>query len=107
MHDPTHPQLYPVCFQANLKGSGSAYPGNTVRFPDAYNMNDAFKRFNIYWQDDKDKFVPPGPAVYSGGGGGAAPAPAPSPKPAPASAPSAPAAPVYVAQPASSAVAAP
>jgi hypothetical protein len=77
MHTVGAPQVYPVCFQANLKGSGSAVPTVTAKFPAAYNINPAFKTFDIYAGRDST-FVAPGPAVYGGGGGGAAPAPAPA-----------------------------
>ena len=81
MHSTNAPQVYPVCFQANLISSGSTVPSETVKFPAAYNINDGFKSYNI-WTGDANTFVPPGPAVYSGGStGGAAPAPAPAPAP--------------------------
>ena len=69
MHSIGAPQVYPVCIQANLKSSGSVVPSETVKFPAAYNINDGFKTFNI-WTDDPSTFVPPGPAVYSGGSSG-------------------------------------
>lgn len=77
MHRPNEPQVYPVCFQANVKSSGTLKPKDTVRFPDAYNLNDNFKSFNLYWGDDYNKFTPPGPAVFDRRA--ASPAPAPSP----------------------------
>jgi len=63
------PQVYPVCFQANLKGSGKAVPKDTAKFPAAYDINPMFQKFNM-WQDDLSTFVPPGPPVYDAGWGG-------------------------------------
>jgi len=85
MHRPNEPQPYPVCFQANVKSSGNVRPTDTVRFPAAYNQNDDFKRFNLYWGSDFNKFTPPGPAVYDFKR--ATPAPAPAPAPAPTNSP--------------------
>lgn len=85
MHRPNEPQAYPVCFQANVKSSGTLRPTDTVKFPDAYNLNDNFKRFNLYWGDDFNKFVPPGPAVFNRN---AAQPPASTPAPAPSASPS-------------------
>lgn len=78
MHEVGVPQIYPVCFQANLLSSGSVIPSETVTFPSAYNQNDDFRRFNLYWGDDFNAFKNPGPAVWNGQGGGAVPAPAPT-----------------------------
>ena len=64
MHRPGEPQVYPVCFQANVKSSGTLRPADTVKFPAAYNVNDDFKSFNLYWGDDFNKFTPPGPSVF-------------------------------------------
>jgi hypothetical protein len=78
MHGIGAPQVYPVCFQARLSGSGTAIPTDTVKFPAAYNIDDDFKTYNIYdASKDHSQFVPPGPPVYQGGGGGAV-VPAPS-----------------------------
>jgi hypothetical protein len=78
MHGIGAPQVYPVCFQARLSGSGTAIPTDTVKFPAAYNINDDFKTYNIYdASKDHSQFVPPGPPAYQGGVGGAA-VPAPS-----------------------------
>ena len=77
MHTTGQPQVYPVCFQANLASSGSVVPSLTTTFPDAYKLNTDFETFNIY-NGDQSAFVAPGPAVYSGGGTAPAPAPAPS-----------------------------
>lgn len=79
MHEVGVPQIYPVCFQGRLASSGSAIPSETVTFPAAYNQNDDFRRFNLYWGDDFNAFTPPGPAVWNGQGGGSAPAPVPAP----------------------------
>lgn len=67
MQGPTDPQVYPVCIQANLKGTGSAMPTTTVKFPAAYNINPLFKTFDIY-EDDYSTCVAPGPAVYGRNG---------------------------------------
>ncbi|WVQ94614.1 hypothetical protein IAU59_001694 [Kwoniella sp. CBS 9459] len=68
MHSTGAPQVYPVCFQANLISSGSVVPTDTVTFPEAYNLNDGFKTWNLYDGSDQTAFVPPGPAVYNAGG---------------------------------------
>jgi len=78
MHDPDDPQVYPYCIQANIKSSGNIVPTDTVTFPAAYNMNDDFKHFNLYYGDDFNAFRPPGPAVWNGAGGQAPSTPAPS-----------------------------
>lgn len=70
MHAATKPQMYPVCSQANLKGSRSAAPPSTVKFPAAYDINPDFKIHSLW--DGKvapADFKPPGPPVYGGGGG--------------------------------------
>ncbi|WWC64347.1 uncharacterized protein I303_106957 [Kwoniella dejecticola CBS 10117] len=72
MHTVGGPQVYPTCFQANLISSGSAVPTETTTFPAAYDINDDFKTWSIY-NDDNTQFVPPGPAVYSGGSSGTPP----------------------------------
>ena len=77
MHSTGSPQVYPVCFQANLASSGSVVPSLTTTFPAAYQMNTDFLTWNLYG-GDQSLFVAPGPAVYSGGGTAPAPAPAPS-----------------------------
>lgn len=89
MHDPDDPQVYPVCFQANLLSDGDFRPADTVTFPAAYSINEDFKSFNLYYGSDFNAFTPPGPAVYSRSGG-SAPAPAPNPPAGPSSAPAAP-----------------
>ncbi|WWC91508.1 uncharacterized protein L201_006454 [Kwoniella dendrophila CBS 6074] len=76
MHSTGAPQVYPVCFQANLISSGSVVPTETTTFPAAYKINDDFLTWNIYGSDNT-QFVPPGPAVYSGGSS-SSPAPAES-----------------------------
>ena len=75
MHTPNAPQVYPYCFQANLISSGTVKPTETVKFPDAYQMNTDYLSHSIYGGDDA-AFVAPGPPVYNAGG---APAPAPVP----------------------------
>ena len=77
MHSQGSPQVYPVCFQANLVSSGSVVPTLTTTFPEAYNTNTDFETWNLYG-GDQSLFTAPGPAVYSGGGSAPAPAPAPS-----------------------------
>jgi hypothetical protein len=72
MHSAGTPQVYPVCFQAELSGSGSAKPADTTTFPAAYDLNDMFKTYVI--SDvflDHTSFTPPGPAIYGGGGSSA------------------------------------
>ncbi|WVF67002.1 hypothetical protein IAT40_001745 [Kwoniella sp. CBS 6097] len=81
MHSTGAPQVYPVCFQANLISSGSAVPTDTVTFPEAYDLNDDFKTWSLYG-GDQSAFVPPGPPVYGGGSS----APQPSASAAPSSA---------------------
>ncbi|WWC71796.1 uncharacterized protein I206_105755 [Kwoniella pini CBS 10737] len=78
MHTTGGPQVYPVCFQANLISSGSVVPTVTTTFPAAYNINDDFKTWNIY-NNDNTQFVPPGPAVYNGASSGSPPASSASP----------------------------
>lgn len=85
MHSTGAPQVYPYCFQANVKGSGSAVPSDTTTFPAAYNINDDFKTWNLYNGQSPSEFKAPGPAVYGGGGSGGSPAPAPQPAPEPSS----------------------
>lgn len=88
-------EVYPHCFQANVKGSGSAVPTDTAQFPAIYSpANYPMYEFSVAnggkqtWSGESvDGYVPPGPAVYTGG---AAPAPAPAPassSAAPSSAP--------------------
>ncbi|WRT70441.1 uncharacterized protein IL334_007439 [Kwoniella shivajii] len=69
MHTSGAPQVYPVCFQANLASSGSVVPTQTTAFPAAYDTNDDFKTWNIY-NEDNSQFVPPGPAVFNSAGSG-------------------------------------
>lgn len=78
MHDPDDPQIYPYCIQANIKSSGNTVPTETVTFPDAYNLNDGFRHFNLYYGDDYNAFTPPGPAVWNGAGKQASSTPAAS-----------------------------
>jgi hypothetical protein len=100
MHGVGAPQIYPVCFQARLTGSGTAKPADTAKFPAAYDINDMFKTYSIYdGRNDHSQCVPPGPPVYQGGntpapsGDTSNPAAAASgPGPAPATSPSTPAA---------------
>lgn len=67
MHYAHEPQVYPVCFQAQVSGSGSSVPDKTVTFPDAYaseSISDDFETFDVHDQKaDKAAYVPPGPAV--------------------------------------------
>ena len=90
MHQPNQPQVYPYCIQANIKSSGNVVPTETVTFPAAYNLNDDFRSFNLYYGDDFNAFTPPGPAVWNGAG---SPAPQSPATPASSSAVEAPAAP--------------
>lgn len=76
-------EVYPHCFQANVKGSGTAVPTDTVRIPDIYKPDQyASYKFAVadggkstWGGEAMDSYVPPGGPVYAGG---AAPAPAPS-----------------------------
>lgn len=69
MHSAGTPQVYPVCFQAELSGSGSAKPSDTTTFPAAYDLNDMFKTYVVSDVSlDHTSFIPPGPAVYGSGG---------------------------------------
>ena len=67
MHTTGQPQVYPVCFQANLVSSGSVVPTLTTTFPEAYTINADFETWNLYG-GDQTAFVAPGPGIYSGGG---------------------------------------
>lgn len=82
MHYAHEPQVYPVCFQANVSGSGSSVPAETVTFPDAYSsqsISDDFETLDVHDNKaDKASFVPPGPAVAVLGPGSAAPSSQPS-----------------------------
>jgi len=70
LHQRGKPQAYPVCFQAQLAGSGSARPTDTAKFPDAYDINDEFKTYNVFdMSQDHSQFIFPGPPVYNGGAG--------------------------------------
>ena len=75
LHDEALPQVYPVCFQADVKSSGTLKVTDLVTFPEAYDINDNFKTFNIYYGSDFDEFSPPGPPVFNKGqtGGAAQP----------------------------------
>lgn len=72
MHFPGEPQVYPVCFQANLVSSSSGVPSETVRFPEAYDQySQDYKAVDVWWAENPknpDTFVPPGPQVASFGG---------------------------------------
>lgn len=72
MHIPGSPQVYPVCFQANLVSSGTGTPNETVTFPDAYaKFDQGFREIDIYWEGNPKNpaiFVPPGPRIASLGG---------------------------------------
>ena len=74
LHQRGKPQAYPVCFQAQLVGTGTARPTETAKFPDAYNINDEFKTYNVFdMSQDHSQFIFPGPPVYNGGAGLAIP----------------------------------
>jgi len=71
------PQIYPVCIQINLSGSGTTVPKATYKFPDIYNNFDTtFENFQTKanWDEFKPapdhEFVAPGPPLYDGSGGG-------------------------------------
>jgi hypothetical protein len=68
MHTAGDPQVYPVCFQAELTGSGRAKPSDTTTFPAAYNLNSDSLTYKVSDTTlDHSAFVPPGPAVYGSG----------------------------------------
>jgi len=93
LHQRGKPQAYPVCFQAQLTGTGTARPTDTAKFPDAYNINDEFKNYNVFdMSQDHSQFIFPGPPVYTGGAGPASDAPAPAPAASSSAAPSSPSA---------------
>jgi len=76
LHQRGKPQAYPVCFQAQLAGTGTARPTDTAKFPDAYNINDEFKNYNVFdMSQDHSQFIFPGPPVYKGGAGAGTAAP--------------------------------
>ena len=76
-------EVYPHCLQADVKGSGSAVPTDTVKIPDIYKPDQyTMYKFAVatggkstWGGEAMDSYVPPGGPVYAGG---AAPAPAPS-----------------------------
>jgi cellulase len=57
-------QLYMSCYQLTVSGTGTATPA-TVKFPGAYKASDPGILVNIHAA--LATYVPPGPAVYSGG----------------------------------------
>jgi hypothetical protein len=71
------PQVYPVCFQADVSSSGTFVPTDTVTFPEAYHgesLSLDYETFNVN-NSDSQKFTCPGPAVVDfSKGGGTAPA---------------------------------
>jgi len=78
--DTTDLQVYPNCFAADVTGSGSAAPSDTATFPDIYDPS-SYTWYDYDWRgpgdgDPRDPadYVPPGPAVYTGGGASAPPA---------------------------------
>jgi cellulase len=76
LHQRGKPQAYPVCFQAQLAGTGTARPTDTAKFPDAYNINDEFKNYNVFdMSQDHSQFIFPGPPVYGAGAGPGSAAP--------------------------------
>jgi hypothetical protein len=70
MHFDDRAEIYPVCFEANLKSSGSAVPTDTTTFPAAYEPeNYKWLDYSVPWDSrPAADYVPPGPAVYTGGG---------------------------------------
>jgi hypothetical protein len=78
MHFAGDPQVYPVCFQADVESSGTFVPTDTVTFPEAYHGQSLSLDYETYNVNDSDsqQFTCPGPAVvdFSSGGGVAAPA---------------------------------
>lgn len=93
LHQRGKPQAYPVCFQAQLTGTGTARPTDTAKFPEAYNINDEFKNYNVFdMSQDHSQFIFPGPPVYKSGAGPVSDTPAPVPAASSSAAPSSPSA---------------
>lgn len=69
LHFAHEPQVYPVCFQAQVSSTGSSVPDKTVTFPEAYgteSISEDFETFDVHQdrsQEQRSAFVPPGPAV--------------------------------------------
>jgi hypothetical protein len=71
LHFENWQEIYPVCFQADVTGSGTAVPTDTAKIPALYEPE------NYPWLDYSDPwdgrdpalYIPPGPAVYTGGAG--------------------------------------
>lgn len=59
----TGSQFYPVCINVDVSGSGKSRPPG-VKFPGAYNLDDAGIKVNSYY--GVEKYIPPGPPVYQG-----------------------------------------
>ena len=64
---------YPYCIQTILSGDGTAVPSETVTFPEVYDpANYEWYDYSVPWDErDPNDYVPPGPAVYTGGGSAA------------------------------------
>ncbi|KAL0951979.1 hypothetical protein HGRIS_008632 [Hohenbuehelia grisea] len=58
-------QVYPVCIQVEVTGSGSALPTSFVSFPGAYNGNTPGIVYDAY--TNTGSYPIPGPAVWTGG----------------------------------------
>ncbi|KAK7026786.1 hypothetical protein VNI00_015444 [Paramarasmius palmivorus] len=59
-------QVYPVCIQVEVTGSGNALPTSFVSFPGAYNQNTPGIVFDVY-TDPSLSYPIPGPTVWTGG----------------------------------------
>jgi len=61
---------YPYCIQTILTGDGTAVPSETVTFPEVYDpAHYEWYDYSVPWDKrDPNDYVPPGPAVYTGGG---------------------------------------
>lgn len=58
------PQSYPVCFQANIKSSGTLHPTDTIRFPGVYSTTkDIFSKG--FWVGGAENYELPGPRPIS------------------------------------------
>lgn len=76
-------QSYPYCFQAIVESSGSAVPSDTMTFPDGYSTaNYEWYDYSTWDERSPSDYVPPGPAVYTGGGSSEPATPATSSSPA-------------------------
>ncbi|CUS09842.1 unnamed protein product [Tuber aestivum] len=84
--NPNGAQFYPMCANLQITGTGSAVPGDTVKFPGAYSATDPGVLLNIYYPP-VTSYTIPGPAPYVPGGASAPVNPSKAASPAPTKAP--------------------